>query len=124
MSFSTDLYNFLENNITTAAKINKNKTDGDYASYLVYQKINNVREYDHDGPAGIATITFQFTAYARRSITAENIIEELKGLIDGFSGSMGTTKIAASFVTREYSGNEEETNFYREEIDVDFQYYK
>ncbi len=124
MSFSTDLYTYLSNNITTAAKINKNKTDGDYASYLVYQKINNVGEYDHDGYADIATITFQFTAYAKQSVTAENIIEELKGLINGYRGMIGNTKVASTIATREYSGNEEKTNLYREEIDFEFQYYE
>lgn len=124
MGFSTDLYTFLSNNITTAAKINANKTDGDYESYLVYQKINNSPEYDQEGYADLSTITFQFTAYASRKITAENIIEELKNLLSGYRGMISSTRVNGAFVTREYSGNEEETNLYREEIDIDFQYYE
>lgn len=124
MSFTTNLYTFLTNNITTAAKINANKTDGDYESYLVYQKINNTPEYDQEGYADISTITFQFTAYAKRKVTAENIIEELKNLINGYRGMIGSVKVAATLSTREYSGYEEETNLYREEIDFDFQYYE
>ena len=119
-----EIYAFLTANLVKPDVITANKTYGDYSSWLVYQKVNNSREYEHSGNANLATVSYQFDAYAPKKGKAIEIIGELIETLEDYTGMMGTTKVQGAFIVSEFSAYEDDTNLYREEIEFDINYYE
>lgn len=123
MSFKQDLYTFLSSNITKADIVSANRSIGDSEKYLTYQKLNNDRDYSHDGYNKMARATYLFEIYAKEKNQATAIADQLIDKLDDYIGVMGSTRIQGTFVIREFDDFDKDTNMYVEEIEIDIQYY-
>ena len=63
---------------------------------ITFQRISGVRERGLDGPHGRARPRIQIDVWAKQDYaSAKNLAEELRQLLDGFAGTMGTVTVDA-----------------------------
>ena len=123
MIFKNDLYTFLSANLSVPTAVTSNVgnvRDG----YLVFQRILTNRVYAHDGNSGLVMARYQFDAYANKKQDAVLIINELKTLIDNYSGLLGESKVQGVFIVNEFDTLDQDSGMYREEIEFNIQYYE
>jgi hypothetical protein len=69
--------------------------------YLAIQKISGVRGHSHDGPDGSVQSRFQFSAFATTYKECKDIVEAIRGGIDGAKGLWSTVYIGHCFYDNE-----------------------
>ncbi len=124
MSFEIDLNTYLQDNITTTDEVSSDISNTNESKYLVFHKISTARTYSHDGPDGTETARYQFDAYANKKVDTLNIIKEVKDKLENFQGWMEDTQVHGVFVIDEFGSHEKETGLYRNELELEFQYYE
>ena len=84
---------------------------------IVYQRIATPRRHTHDGPAGLANPTFQWTCWAATYGAAIALAQEVRFALDGYRGQMGDTYVSGIFVVSEIDDRDEDTGYWRRIID-------
>lgn len=79
---------------------------------LTYQVIDQPRELSHNGPTGLAMPNIQVDTWAALPSTAATLAREVRLALDGYQGTMGSTRVDYSHVT-DGESYEPETGFYR-----------
>jgi len=123
MSFRENFYSFLSGNLIRPEAVTSN-VGSVQNGYLVYQRVVTTQEYAHDGHLGLITARYQFDAYADKKQDAVAIIDELKNILDGFIGFIGSTHIQGVFIVNEFDTFDSGSDLFREEIEFNIQYYK
>ncbi|MDD4986620.1 MAG: DUF3168 domain-containing protein [Dehalococcoidales bacterium] len=59
--------------------------------YIVIEKLDSPEISTHDGPSGLASPRFSFSAYAATYSEAKTISAALKTALDGYNSTMGGT---------------------------------
>jgi hypothetical protein len=82
---------------------------------VVYQKITGGRGQAMDGPSGLASPLFQISIYASTFSEAKELAEDVRQLLDGYSGD----DIQVAFVENDYDTHDElAEGYYRATMDV------
>ena len=80
--------------------------------YLIIQKISAPRGHTHDGPDGSVQSRFQFSAFATTYKGCKDILEAVRGGIDGSSGLWSTVQIGFCDYDNETDLWDEETGLF------------
>lgn len=124
MSFQESLYQYLSQNIKTADVSADKSPQGDKDKYLLFTKIAGTREYAHDGPLKTIQIYYQFDCYAKRKSDSLLIKQELQRILEDFRGDMAGTLVQGAFITSEFDEYQNDSQFFREEVEYQIQYYE
>ena len=118
-AFMTWLKNNIKKpNAISSGRIKQSADD----KYLVVNKLDRSNPLDHDGVAGNYTAFFQLDAYAKRKEDAQDIIEEARKKLNGFSGYFGDYKISGAEISNEKPDYHDEEKLYREQFDIKIPY--
>ena len=74
--------------------------------YITWTRIGDAAEHTKEGAAPLSEAVFQFDCWADTSVGLETVSEALRGELDGFSGTLGSTDVRNIRVTNESDGIE------------------
>lgn len=86
---------------------------------ITYQRVSTSRYHTHDtsGASGLARPRFQFDCYASSYLGAKQLVEALRGVLEGFNGYVGAQRIQGALSQNETDFYEDVTGLYRRSID-------
>ena len=89
------------------------------APYVVFQRISGVHLQSHQGSSGLTFPRFQFDAWASQRSAAENIGNEIRLAIQGYSNQspVSGTVIQAILAENDAGGYDDETQLFRHRSD-------
>lgn len=64
---------------------------------LTYELVSDPRLHSHDGPDGLVEARYQVTAWSETYGDMKQAAAEVLAALDGFTGTMGTVEVAATF---------------------------
>lgn len=65
---------------------------------LAYQQISEPGLYSHEGDVGLMVVRMQFTAQATSYASARAVLDALRAVLTGYSGTVNNTHFQAVFV--------------------------
>lgn len=93
---------------------------------IVYQLIDNPRDYTHEGPSGIAFPYFQVSYWAQDTEDASGyqqaiaLAEAGRALLSGYSGTLDDVVVRGAFLVHEADDDDPETGWSRRRQDWSF----
>lgn len=100
MNLESELFTWLKANILlVSGRVYNMVAPQDVSTpYLVFQKLNRIPGYAHDGATGFDSCRVQFTAVDGTIASAEAVLDQLEAALSGFRGSMGALAVGSAFL--------------------------
>jgi hypothetical protein len=119
MSFEASLKTWLPAACpSVSGRISANAASQDVKTpYLVYQRISSPRGYTHDGPDGSVEARFQFSFCSEILAGAIAAAEELRLVLSGFKGTLGTHEVGHAFIDNEVDLYDPDTEIHQVIVD-------
>ena len=119
MNLENELFTWLGTNVplATGGIYNTVAKQDVVAPYLIFQKLNRIPGYSHDGPSGFDPCRVQFTACASTMATALSITTQLETALSGFRGSMAALEVGSAFIELETSSYDLDIQLYSSIVD-------
>lgn len=91
---------------------------------VVAQVVSNVDEPTLDGVANIVRARVQINAWAETYASARSVVDSVRALLDGTTGTWSGTKVGSVRVENEIDTYGEETSIYGRQIDLMILYHR
>lgn len=85
---------------------------------VVYFMVSPGISYVSNGQSSLQTPRYQFDCWGASYITAKTLAKELKTLLSGYAGLMGSRTVTAVFIDDERDDDDPDTNRYWTSLDV------
>jgi hypothetical protein len=118
--FETGLYTFLSSIGSSAGNrvYPRRLKQGATLPALVYFKVSGGISYHSSGGSGLKTPRYQINCWGNTELEAKTLAEELKAVLSGYRGLMGTETVTAAFIEDEQDDDDPNTERCLVRLDV------